>query len=60
MAKSKTHDIVVRVRFDEKITKSEAVKEFRDIVNGDFYPGAYCDAQEMKITSVKGLPNAGR
>jgi len=53
MAKEKEHTVLVRVRFDKAITRGEAVKEFRDVVHGEFYPGAFSEAGEMKIKSVR-------
>lgn len=53
MAKQKTHEIKVKVRFDKPITRAQAVSEFRNIIHGEFYPGDYSDAEVMKIKSVK-------
>jgi len=52
----KTHYLIVGVRFDKPITRGQAIKEFRDCVHGDFYPGGYSEAEEMKIKSVASQP----
>lgn len=56
MARSKTHELIVKVRFDKPVTRVEAAKEFRDTVNGEFYPGDFSPASKMTISGVKSPP----
>ncbi len=51
--KSKSHQVTVTVRFDKAITRSEAVKEFADVIWGEFYPGAFSEAGAMRVQAVK-------
>lgn len=44
-----------RKRFDKKITQAQAVKEFRDTIHGEFYPGTFSDAETMKIKGVRAV-----
>ena len=57
MAKSRVHEVIVKVRFDKPTTRAHAVASFRDNVHGDFYPVAYHDndPEVMKIKSVRGV-----
>ena len=53
MAKYKSQKVTVNLTFDKPVTKSEAVKEFRNSVHGNFYlSGDYSQAGIMKIRGV--------
>ncbi len=57
--KSFTHQVTVSVRFDAAITRGEAVKEFADVIHGEFYPGAFSEAQTLNIGAVKSAGKKG-
>jgi len=55
--KSKTHKILVTVKTNVPVTRSDAVLNFDDCIWGEFYPchpgTSNPDFNEFKITSVK-------
>lgn len=58
--KSKTHAVLVHVRFNRKCTAEWARQSFANCVHGLFYPpglyGSADDPDEMRITSVRRAP----
>ena len=63
MAKQYTHELVIRVRFDKKCTKTHALASVRDCIHGDHYPhqpDIDNDPGVFTVKSFKGMPRKPR
>lgn len=57
--KQKTHEFIIKVRFNKPISKSHALHEVKDNVHGDFYPAVnWADGAPTyaKISCIKNKP----
>jgi len=62
MSKSKTHEVIVKLRFDKAIPRSHAVYHAKQYICGTEYPydPSEYDVQTMKITTIKSAGSPSR